>query len=339
MGNIYILDQTLREGGYINNFLFGEHVITDIISVLSDANIDMIECGFLKSKNINSDYSLYSNVNQIQHHIKTKQADISYFAMLEVSESIPLEKLTYSQNSIDGIRISFHEHEIDEAVNYTRVLQSDGYKVFFQPVGIMSFKESSLYNLMQEVNALNPTAFYMVDTLGQMTHKDLTEMVQFLDSYLNPKIILGFHSHNNIHMSYYNAITLMEMNIRRDVIIDASLLGIGRGAGTIHTEMLAQYINTKNKKKYDITKILNLIDDYIQPIVDQYKYQYNCLYYFSAIKACHPNYVSYLVNLGSISLEEAYKIINMIADSKKSIYDKDYIETLVNSKCYKILNI
>ena len=87
-----------------------------------------------------------------------------------------------------------------------------------------------------------------------------------------------------------------------------------------------------SEKKYNIIKILSLIDNYIQPIVDKHNFQYNCLYYFSAIKACHPNYVSYLVNLGCLSLEEAYKIINMISNSKKNIFDKDYIKTLVYSK-------
>lgn len=329
MKNIYILDQTLREGGYVNGFFFGESAISDIITELAAADIDMIECGFFKKNTRNADYSLYSNTDQLQSLIKSKQDNKVYLAMFEVHEDIPLENLCFNNRSIDGVRVSFHEHEIDKGIELCLRIQNEGYKIYVQPVGISTFNTSSLNKLICNVNDLNPYAFYIVDTLGQMDHNDTVDMATFIDSRLNPQIKLGFHSHNNMQMSFSNAITLMELDLNRDLIIDASIQGLGRGVGTVHTEMVAQYLNKTRGAQYDIIKILGLLDDYINPIINKYRCGYNSAYYFSAIHDCHPNYASYLLGLETLSLRDIYSIINCIADHKKTLYDRNYIDTII----------
>ena len=331
MGNIYILDQTLREGGYVNDFLFGKKVISSIINRLGNAGIDMIECGFLKTKHKGEEYSIYSSVDEIQNYIGNKKKDITYIAMLEINETINNEPILYHPKSIDGIRISFHEHEIERALDYGKGLQEKGYKVFIQPIGIPTFKESTLISLLREVDSLNPFSFYIVDTLGQMLQDDLIKMVDLINDNLNPQISLGFHTHNNMQMSFSNALILSELNMYRDLIIDSSILGIGRGAGVLHTEMIAQYLNNCKGHKYEIKELLSLIDDYIKPLNKKYRWGYDTAFYISAMNGCHPNYASYLLCQNILNVQDIYEIISNLDEHKRTLYDETYIKKILNS--------
>ena len=48
MDRVNILDCTLRDGGYVNDFNFGQDILKDIIKKLTKASIDIIECAFLE---------------------------------------------------------------------------------------------------------------------------------------------------------------------------------------------------------------------------------------------------------------------------------------------------
>lgn len=331
MSRIYLLDQTLREGGYINGFQFGTKTIAEILSGLANANIDMIECGFIKSERPNSNSSVFSEVKQIESLIRTSKNQPHYIAMIEVKEEIPKEAFFRTSNSVDAIRVSFHEHEIRKAIDYTESLTSEGFNVFFQPIGFTTFSKQGILGLIEQVNRINPYAFYIVDTLGQMLGGDINKALKMIDDRLNPQIKLGFHSHNNCQMSFSNAITILDFNLSRDVIIDASIMGLGRGAGTIHTEMIAHYLNKYENSKYEITSLLSILDKYIMPISNNTYGKEAIAYYFSAINSCHPNYATYLLNKKELSSIDIYSIIHIINESKKALYDEEYIKTVLTT--------
>ena len=113
--------------------------------------------------------------------------------------AISIEEISdFDETSIDGIRLTFHQHEIDEAFVLGEKLMAKGYKVFMQPVGTMTYTDDALLALIKRINNLQPFAFYIVDTLGTMYKKDLLHMFYLVDGQLNKGIALGFHSHNNL---------------------------------------------------------------------------------------------------------------------------------------------
>ena len=118
MSKVYILDNTLRDGGYINDFKFGEKCIRDIIVRLERSGIDIIECGFLDMRHDvqNLDSTIFCNVGQIQEIIKKKNT--KYVVMCQCKDFV-LDRLPNNNGEIiDGIRLSFHKHEIDTALTY-----------------------------------------------------------------------------------------------------------------------------------------------------------------------------------------------------------------------------
>lgn len=334
MKRISILDCTLRDGGYLNNFDFGEKVIKNIIKNLSEANIDIIECGFLKSGILDKNKSLFNNIESIKRVIGKKKSELLYVAMIQYG-AISIDEIEeYNGDSVDGIRLTFHEHEIEEAFILGEQLINKRYKVFMQPVGTMTYTDEALLKLIRGINRLNPYAFYIVDTLGTMYKNDLLRMYYLIDYNLNKNIIIGFHSHNNLQLSFANAQELMQLNTPRKLIIDSSVFGMGRGAGNLNTELLTHYINTNINNQYDNIKILEIIDEYIKPLSISYRWGYDAAYYIASITHCHPNYATFLINKQTMHVQDIYAILSKLDKVKRALYDKKYI----NEEYMKYMN-
>lgn len=327
MRKISVLDCTLRDGGYVNHFDFGKKVISEMIDGLAQSSIDIIECGFLKSGCTDMGKTLFSSVGRIADYIGEKSPNSLYVAMIQYGAMENDEIEEYDGKSIDGIRLTFHEHEIDMAFVLGKQLMEKGYKVFMQPVGTTSYEDASLIDLIKRINHLKPYAFYVVDTLGKMYKNDLLHMFYIVDHNLDQRIALGFHSHNNLQMSFANAQELAQISTNRHLIIDSSVLGMGRGAGNLNTELLVQYLNVNQGLKYDVFKIMNLMDQYIKPLSSRFKWGYDAAYYLAAVTECHPNYASFLLNMQTLQIRDIGTILNGLDKEKRNLYDKEYIQS------------
>ena len=82
--NISILDCTLRDGGYVNNWDFGYDNIQKIISNLSDSKIDYIECGFLKDVDYDLNKTIFNNFSI--HHTSSKLALMLNYGDFELNK-------------------------------------------------------------------------------------------------------------------------------------------------------------------------------------------------------------------------------------------------------------
>jgi Isopropylmalate/homocitrate/citramalate synthases len=326
MGNVKILDCTLRDGGYVNDFKFGISTIRNIIHKLSEASIDIIECGFLDSTANDNNCTIFSNIDCLKKVISRKKSHIIYVVMIQYGKISNEEISVCDRQTVDGIRLTFHEHEIEGALFLGKQLQKKGYKIFMQPVGTMSYSDQTILKLISEINEMKPYAFYMVDTLGTMYKKDLLRLFFLIDHNLNPKIAIGFHSHNNLQLAFSNAMELLQMNTQRQIIIDSSVYGMGRGAGNLCTELITQYVNDNICFKYNNLAILEVIDQYIKPLKRKYVWGYDVAYYIASINGCHPNYSRFLLSLQTLHVQDIHTILNSMRADKKVLYDKEYIE-------------
>lgn len=325
---IKLLDCTLRDGGYVNEFRFGKQTIRGIIQKLSDASVDVIECGFLRSGAFDPDCSLFGSVSAIKEVIGQKNPNLMYVAMIQYGKLSMEELEDCDGTSVDGIRLTFHEHEIEEAFSQGAEIIRKGYKLFMQPVGTMTYTDEALLTLIRRINELRPYAFYMVDTLGTMYKNDLLRMYYLVDHNLDKSIVVGFHSHNNLQLSFANAQELMQLNSARELIVDASVYGMGRGAGNLNTELVTQYINACFGLRYDNIQILEIIDEYIRPLSLQYAWGYEAAYYISAVSGCHPNYATFLLDKQTLHVQDIHKILSSMAPEKRSLFDKAYVADL-----------
>jgi len=328
MNNFKILDCTLRDGGYINDWNFGLWNIVSMLSRLTKANIDIVECGFLEDSEYHADCSFFSNVDQIEVLLPKDKGHTQYVAMTRYGY-LDLEHLEpYNGRSINGIRVTFHEDEVKQAISYCRQIKAKGYKVYVQPVGTTSYSDKYLLELIEMVNELGPFAFYIVDTLGLMRSNDLLRMFYLLDNNLDENIVVGFHSHNNLQLSFSNAQVLADVHTTRTIIVDSSVYGMGRGAGNLNTELIAQHLNIVKGSQYATDYILEIVDETINPLHEKYTWGYSVPYYLAAINNCHPNYATYLMKRKTLTVKSISAILHSIAKDKRELYNTEYIAEL-----------
>lgn len=331
MSNIKILDCTLRDGGYVNNWHFGRKAIETMLFNLSKSNTDIIECGFLTNKTYDPDYSLYNSVEQLNELVSSDSSmNTMYVAMIAIGEREINPVLLSDADStvLDGIRLTFHPNEIDLAFEWAEIIKSKGYKLFMQPVGTTNYTDKQFLDLLERINKLEPYAFYIVDTLGVMYEKDLIRQVFLVDNNLKPSISLGYHSHNNFQLAFSNAQALSQYNTKRNIIIDCSANGMGRGAGNLCSELFMDYLNRTFSKNYDVLPVLEIVDRYLIPISLSNPWGYNSAYFLSASNNCHPNYSSYLMAKHSLSMPAIGSILKQIPQNEKRFFNKALIEKI-----------
>lgn len=325
---VQVLDCTLRDGGYINSWNFGARTISEIIRYLVEAKIDIIECGFLRNVEHDRDSSVFNSMNEVSEIIEPKSKSSLYAIMIEHHNNVYDKIPPFDGHGADIIRVTFRRDEWDEARHAIRELIEKGYKVCVQPVGTTNYDDESLLKLIKDVNELKPFAFYLVDTLGVMYRHDMRKLFYLIDSNLSMSIKLGFHSHNNLQMSFANAQEMMRLAKRRKIIIDSSCYGMGRGVGNLATELLCDYINNDIQQKYSLTPILNVVDKYLMSIYAEQRWGYDLPYFLSATFKCHPNYAAYLMRRETLDIENIEKILSLIPIDERKEFDESLIEGL-----------
>lgn len=327
MSNIKILDCTLRDGGYVNDFDFGRDNIAKILLQLQNAGIDIVECGFLEDGPYDPNASVFNTVEQIAALLPEKRSGDTMFVAMACYGEYSLSQLSPCDgSSVTGIRVTFHYNEVNEALEYCRKVKQLGYKVFIQPVGTTSYSDAQLLQLILEVNKIKPYAFYLVDTLGLMVQRDIARFFYLIDHNLDADINFGFHSHNNLQLSFSNCQYIASLNTKRTISLDASVYGMGRGAGNLNTELIANYLNIYNGANYRIEPILQIVDEVISKIKAKYDWGYNVSFYLAAINGCHPNYAAYLSNKHTLTIREIATILRSIDPHCRALFDKKLVE-------------
>ena len=329
MANIRLLDCTLRDGGYINDWNFGEHTIRDILTKLIESGVDYVEVGFLWDCEYTPDKSLYNNCAEIAKILPENRGRTRFTAMA-LHNKYSIDKLEpYDGKTIDAIRVTFHDYDIDEGLVYIRKVKEKGYKVFVNPINIMGYSDEMILKLLQKVNELQPYAFSIVDTFGSMMKEDLLRIYSLIEHNLSKNIVIGLHLHENLALSYSLAQDFISMKASdRECVIAASMLGMGRSPGNLCMELIMDYMNKRQSGYYDVNPILDGIDDHIAQLKQIEPWGYNTAYAISAKYNLHRNYAEFLLDKGRLRAKQINQILGSIEDGKKTAFDEAYIEKL-----------
>ncbi|MDD6056226.1 MAG: aldolase catalytic domain-containing protein [Helicobacteraceae bacterium] len=321
---ISILDCTLRDGGYINNWDFAPQHINRILTSLNAAKIDIIELGYLKDSATFG--TLFQSINALESYasiLKTAKK----VAMINLGD-FNIKSLEKNKNIIDGIRLAFHKKDLKIALESAAFIKNLGYKLFLQPMVSKSYSDIEFLQLVQSANKLKPHAFYIVDSFGSMGLKEFSHYLDMVENNLHSSIKIGYHSHNNMQLAFCNAIKMCESNLSHDILLDSSIYGIGRGAGNLNTELIADFLNKEYKKGYKTFYLLEIIDELLENLMRTKRWGFSPAQYLSAKLNCHPNYATYLLNQNNYHLTSSAKILEKIPLNKRINYDKALIDRL-----------
>lgn len=332
MNSIKVLDVTLRDGGCVNDFNFGQVYMDKILSAQEKSGVEMIEMGYLdENKGSLSGRTQWKTVEAIRDTLmKVKKPGVTYLAIMDYGkfnvDNLPL----CSENTIDGIRVAFHKKNMRDIPAIGRKIIEKGYQMYVQPMITMRYSDKELLELIDMVNTQLPdaSACYIVDTFGEMRPNDMSRMLNIVDHNLKSDMTLGFHSHNNLQMSYSNACAMLQFPTNRNIMLDSSIMGMGKGAGNLNTELLLEHLNIFYGKHYEVSPLLEVIDKVLNQIHSEFYWGYAPEYYLSSANHCTPSYASHFYNKHQLPIDQVGELLGMIAEEKKISFDKEYAEQL-----------
>ena len=326
---IELLDCTLRDGSYITDSHFGTPAIKGIIKKMQDANVDVIECGWLKDIAYEDGSAYYHVPSDMEKYLVERSKRVTYVVMIDWDRYNTDNLPPYDGKSIDAVRIVFPHGKHKEGISVGRKFREKGYKVFFQAANTLAYSNEDLADLAKCMNEFKPVSLSVVDTFGAMFFDDLERIVKFLDVHLDKDIKLSYHAHNNQQLAFASTMLFIELlkDSDRNIMVDASLSGMGRGAGNATTELLANYLNRKQHGNYDLNAILDAIDMYIDGFRAKYTWGYSTPYFIAGMYQCHVNNIAYLLKNHRTNACDMRNIIGALSQEERRHYDYDLLES------------
>lgn len=327
--DLMLLDCTLRDGGYINDWKWGFSIARTIISQLIDSNIDIVEVGFLRNvSEYDQNITVCNSISELNRLLPERHGR-TVFSAMAMQSNYDIDKLEdYAGSGIEMIRVTFHDYDIEEGLEFARAVKRKGYKLSINPINIMGYTDGMLFNIIEKVNDIHPFQFSIVDTFGSMRRRDLDRIVSLVDNNLKPDIRIALHLHENMSLGFSLAQSFIDKHLKRPITIDGSLMGIGRTPGNLPIELISDYLNEYCDKNYNIDYMMDAIQDYISQYKGESNWGYTPAYFLSAKYNLHRNYAEHYLRKGDLTNRDIRVLLSRIEKNKKTAFDSNYADRL-----------
>lgn len=330
-----MLDCTLRDGGWVNDFRFGKEGMQSVFRAVEGSGIEYVELGYLDAqKGSWEGRSEYSDTEAIDRNLFVygKNSHSTCLAMIDYGK-YPMEKLpACTETGIDGIRLCFHKKHFREAIQMGQEILDKGYRLMLQPMVCTRYTDEEfkqLISLAQE-KLKEIEALYIVDSFGAMGQEDVCKRLRLADDCLDERVSLGLHTHNNMRLSFRNAAAALDIGLHRKLMIDGTLAGIGKGPGNLKIEEFAEYLNQTWGKTYDVRRLKDAAERIISPIKEKYPWGYRREFYLSAKYCLTPSYAKLFFGEYHLNLEAVDELLTMIPEENKDSFDRGIAELVLD---------
>tara|TARA_B100000886_G_scaffold90816_1_gene59934 strand:+ start:21458 stop:23059 length:1602 start_codon:yes stop_codon:yes gene_type:complete len=335
-----ILDCTLRDGGYYNNWLFSKKLAQDYLYAMSKSGIKYVELGFRSPvKNVYKGQNWYTSEEYLNKLSIPKNLSIGVMVNVFEITSGPggIKKTTdllfknKKFSKLKFVRLASHINEIDNAFKICKILKKKGYKVAVNIMQISEHSDKNIIDVGKKASKTKPDILYFADSLGSMNEKKILDVIKNLRSYWSGD--LGIHTHDNLGKALSNSVFSMKNNV---TWIDSTVTGMGRGPGNAKTESLILEVNNYQKINFDLLPILKIIDKYFEKMKAFYKWGTNPFYHLAGKYSIHPTYIQEMLSQ-KIDDSKILKIINQLKNGLGKKYDINLIRSEFQ-KPIKIIN-
>ncbi|MCP3986586.1 MAG: nucleoid-structuring protein H-NS [bacterium] len=286
---IKVLDCTIRDGGLINNYQFKDDLVKATYRAACDAAVDYFEIGkrlcessdFPRDKfgawNFCDDDDIKRVINSYESETRPKLAVMFDVGRVDVSTLEPAD-----QTDLDMIRTACYVADVDKGLDLVKRTKDLGYLTTLNIMAPSVAIETELIEGLEAVNESDETDYlYLVDSYGAFYSEQIAHYIDLYRKHA-PGKELGFHAHNNQQLAFANT---QEAIIRGVNLLDATVNGIGRGAGNCNIELLLNFL--KNPK-FNVEPIYEVIQEYYVPLRDEIEWGYNDIYGISGSLNQHP---------------------------------------------------
>lgn len=253
-----ILDCTLRDGGYYTNWDFNEELVETYLTSFNHLPIDYLEVGYRSNPLI--DYLgkyFYCPIHVLDDVKSVSQKKIAIILNeKDVRVEHAFDLLNPVKNQIDLVRIAIDPQNFKRALTLAEEVKKMGFEVAFNVMYMSTWAEEK--DFLEQIKDVEGIAdyFYMVDSFGGVYPQDVIETIELVRSNTNG-VKIGFHGHNNLEMALANTLTAIDNGVD---IVDATVTGMGRGAGNLKTELLLTVLNSQGKVDFPYNELSKSVD-------------------------------------------------------------------------------
>jgi 4-hydroxy 2-oxovalerate aldolase len=256
-----ILDCTLRDGGYYTNWDFDKHLVETYLTAMDNLPVEYLEVGY-RSPKLSGYYGEYFYCPDF---VLKKLSRLSNKKLVIILNEKDIELDTVEEllkpciGIITMVRIAIDPDQLLRAIDLAKKVKSMGFELGFNVMYMSKWKD--LPEFLSNLKHVDGVAdyFYMVDSYGGVYPEDVKEIFGLVHSQMSTKI--GFHGHNNLELALINTLTAIECGAD---MVDATITGMGRGAGNLKTELLLTALNQRNNLDIDFNALSSVTDAFVQ---------------------------------------------------------------------------
>lgn len=256
-----ILDCTLRDGGYYTNWDFDWKIVKSYLEAFNELPVDYLEIGY-RNPILDGYYGEYfycpkPTLDRIKEVAKKPLAIILDEKNINVDDVQSL--LAPCLGVVAMIRMAIDPQNFERALGVAKEIKKMGFTLAFNVMYMSDWdRYPEMMDLLPKTEGL-VDYFYMVDSYGGVYPDDVRRIIKSVKERTTVK--LGFHGHNNLEMALANTLTAIEEGVD---IIDATVTGMGRGAGNLKTELLLTALNSRGDIEVDYNALSKTTDEFVQ---------------------------------------------------------------------------
>jgi len=286
MSILNIIDCTIRDGGYQNNWDFDINFIDKYLSLVDKLPIDYVDLGYIRPERKEKTYSYLSPEDLLYSKNKLEKTKIS--VMMDAKDwSGKLDEISTCLESclanIDLIRVSVNPLILDEHLPCVRQLLALGAPVSLNLMYLSSWDKVVYQNIKYTLEEFKAkfVSVYFVDSYGGCIPEDLTKLYTEFKDYQD-SVQFAFHGHNNIELAFANSLRALNYGWW----VDTTVTGIGRGAGNLKTELFLQLLKSDKKYNFSDDDLFDLCEHVANYFPKSNSKLQNYAYAISGIRSC-----------------------------------------------------
>jgi 4-hydroxy 2-oxovalerate aldolase len=285
---IKVLDCTIRDGGLINDHHFDDGFVRAVHAACVAAGVDYMELGYKASKKIFAPSAFgpwkFCDEDDIRRIVGDGPAGIRLCAMADADRTdYHADILPKDKSVLDCIRVACYIHQIPVAIDMINDAHDKGYETTLNLMAISAVQDRELADALEALARSPVDTIYLVDSFGALYSEQIRDLTQiFLRTVEGTGKQVGIHAHNNQQLAYANTIEALVVGANR---LDATINGMGRGAGNCPLELLIGFL--KNPK-FRLRPVLECVRDVFVPLRTTMDWGYSIPYMITGQLNQHP---------------------------------------------------
>ena len=264
-----VLDCTVRDGGLINDHQFSDEFVRAVYDTCVAAGLDAMEIGYKNSERLFPKdrfgpwrHCHEEDMRRVVGDHDAESTGLTLAAMADAGKSDWQTAIGPAEDSVLGmIRVAFYAHQVSEAVDMLHHASEQGYETMANLMAVSNITEEEIGTVLEAIAQTSAGTMVIVDSFGHLYREQIDRLYhKYAEAMMGTGKEIGIHAHNNMQLAFANTIEAIVLGSNR---VDATMAGLGRGAGNCPMELLLGFLRNP---KFKLRPVIRLLQEQIPEI-------------------------------------------------------------------------